>query len=203
VRHDKPLPHGLRRAALATAAAFVLSACSVLGGGEPPRAIYDVSAPSGLADAGTTAAQLLIPEPNAIGALDTERIAVRPDSVRIEYLAGSQWTDRVPVLVQARLIEAFENAGIAAVGRPGESLAIDYRVIVDVRSFEFEALTHTARVALAVRLLDDRDGRVVAQQTFTGASATATDSAGDIVLGLDAALGTALSGLVRWTLAAV
>ncbi|MEZ5800851.1 MAG: ABC-type transport auxiliary lipoprotein family protein [Nitratireductor sp.] len=80
----------------------------------------------------------------------------------IEYLAKSQWSDRLPKVVQARLIEAFENTGrVRAVSKPGEGLVIDYQIVTDIRAFQANvgAGSRDAMVSLSVKLVSDRTGR--------------------------------------------
>ncbi len=189
----------------AACAALSLPACSTLvGAGGPVPDIFDISAPTEFEASARTGAQLLVPPPVAIGALATNRIAVRPDPSRIAYYPGGVWSDELPALVQLKLIHAFENSGLAkAVGRPGESLAIDYQVLVDLRAFEIDVVGgDTAHVALGVKLLDDRTGLVRASRIFVvRLPAPGADTPEGAVAALDAATDRAMSEVVAWTAA--
>jgi len=204
VSEHSPVPTSARRPrpalAVALAAALALSGCASLGGAKPP-AIYDLSSPtdfSGLR-AGTTR-QLLVPVPTAIDALGSARIVVREPVGRLSYYPGATWSDELPSLVQTKLVRAFENSGRAKVGRPGESLAIDYQVIVDVRAFELDVSQgRVAHVALGVKLLDDRTGKVRATKVFDAAVPATSDAADAVVRALDAAADRALTDVVIWT----
>ena len=55
--------------------------------------------------------RLVVDIPIASESLDTDRIALIRDRTRFDYYANSLWTDRVPLLVQTLLVEAFENDG--------------------------------------------------------------------------------------------
>ena len=71
--------------------------------------------------------RLVVDIPTASESLDTDRIALIRDRTRFDYYANSLWTDRVPLLVQALLVEAFENDGsIAQVARDAQTLTPDY-----------------------------------------------------------------------------
>ena len=71
--------------------------------------------------------RLVVDIPTASESLDTDRIALIRDRTRFDYFANSLWTDRVPLLVQALLVEAFENDGsIAQVARDAQTLTPDY-----------------------------------------------------------------------------
>ncbi len=102
----------------AAAASLVLAAC-----GRPAPATFDLSAPREGLRRGRGQAALIVPEPTAIFALDSERIVVRQANGELSYLGGAQWSDRLPRLLQARIIQTFENMGRAAVGRPADRLA--------------------------------------------------------------------------------
>lgn len=114
-------------------------------------------------------AQVLIADPQAVKSLDGQDIVIRQGS-NISYLKGAQWSDRLPNLVQARLVQAFENSGrLAGVGRPGDGLAIDYQILTDIRSFDIlvSGGKNVARIEVAVKLMNDKNGTVRATRVFT------------------------------------
>ncbi len=55
--------------------------------------------------------QLLVADPSALKALDSEQILVRVSGAEIRYLSKSQWSDKLTRVVQSKLVEAFENTG--------------------------------------------------------------------------------------------
>lgn len=180
----------------------VLPACSTLGGGGPAPDIYDLAAPTEFAGVtGRTGAQLLVPVPAAIEALATNRVVVRQAGGQISYFPATSWSDELPALVQTKLVRAFENSGRArAVGRPGESLAIDYQIIVDIRSFELDvAGGRQAVVELGVKLLDDRTGRVRATKVFSARVPAGSDAAAPAIQAIDRAATTVFTEIVDWT----
>lgn len=180
--------------------ALVLAGCSLFRG--PPPVTYDLSAPESIPSlkAGTTA-QIMIPEPRALKALDSERIVVATGA-KISYYPDAQWPDRLPKVFQAKAIEAFEQSKRArAVGRPGEGLSIDFQLLIDIRSFEYvsNGKSGFAHVEVSAKILNDRNGRVVSTKILTGEAAVEQDNAADVVAGVDAALNDVLVALVRWT----
>jgi len=159
-----------------------------------------LSAPS--VDAhGHSRKQILIAQPSALKALDSQNIVIKPSDGSIQYLKGAQWADRLPLIVQARLAETFQRSGsFAGVGKPGEGLAIDYQVIVEVRSFEVRVNGgEHAEVDLFVRLLNDRNGEVKASKSFTASAPVSGSGNPAYVSALDAAFGDAAQQIVRWT----
>ena len=85
-----------------------------LGGGSAAPTTYDLIAPRSFAAGARSAPyQLVVREPIAVHALDTDRIMVRPGVRQVSYYKGAVWSDRLPHLVQVRMIETLQNAGAA------------------------------------------------------------------------------------------
>ncbi len=193
----------LRRVHLSSAIVFVgltLAGCAALGGGTPVLDTYDLSAPDAPAARGKSSAQILIAEPSALKALDGQNIVIRSGAGSIQNLKGAQWADRLPLVVQAKLAEAFQSSGaFTGVGTPGEGLAIDYQVVAELRSFEVnvEGGTH-ADVEIFVRLLNDRTGVVRAAKVFKATAPVSGGGNDTYVRALDAAFGEAGAEIVSW-----
>ena len=185
-------------------AAATVSGCSLFGG--PPPETYELYGPSQLSRLpSATSAQILIAEPTALKTLDSERIVVA-EGAMLSYYPNAQWSDRLPKVFQARAIEAFEKSNRAdAVGRPGEGLNIDYQISTNIRAFEYrtEGAGGYAHVEVAVKIINDRNGDVVAVKTLTGDAPVQADTAEAVVAGVDAALSAVLVELVRWTLTVI
>ncbi|MEZ5840711.1 MAG: ABC-type transport auxiliary lipoprotein family protein [Hyphomicrobiales bacterium] len=194
------------RAAAALLVAAGVGGCALAGGSGPAPATFDLTAPDSFADIkGTSSAQILVKEPSALKALDSERIVVKPTPAAVEYYAGAQWSDRLPRLVQTRLAEAFENSRrFRAVGRPGDGLLIDYQIVTDIRAFQIETSgADEAVVTISAKILNERNGRVVAARLFTARLPVTASSTGSAVAGLDAAMDAVLGELVGWTVARI
>ena len=175
--------------------ALLLTGCAALIP-QAPSAIFDLSAPSEIV-APRSNVQILVPEPTAVRALDTDRIAARPNAAQYAYLGGAVWSDRLPRLLQARLVQTLQNSGqVRAAGVPGQGLLIDYQLVVDVRAFE---LTPGGAVAdFAVRLMDDSNGRVIRSRIFRVVIPVASADAGTVVLALDQAMDQAFVEIANW-----
>ncbi|AXS41245.1 ABC-type transport auxiliary lipoprotein family protein [Breoghania sp. L-A4] len=193
----------LARILAATALAAGVTGCSVLGAGTAPREIYTLSAPSDFpASIGGSRAQILVPIPRAVAALDTDNIAVVSDRTRISYFGNAAWSDRVPKLFQAKMVEAFENTGrLRAAGLPGEGLLIDYQLATDIRAFQLDINgSRDAVVEFSAKIINDRNGRVVATKTFVAKAHASSDKVNDAVAAMNRALDQALGELLVWTL---
>lgn len=185
-----------------------MGACLLaLGGclGGAPDDTFSLTAVRGVEGPKLTKRQILIPEPTAVKALDSEQVVIRVSQSEIQYLDKSRWSDRLPKLVQARLVQAFENTGrLGGVGTPGQGLAIDYQVITEIRSFEVQAYGGSrAQVEISAKLLNDRTGEVRASRVFTASAPVSGSGNEAFIKGLDAAFGKVTVDLVGWTLKAM
>ncbi len=199
-------PYGMRRrAAIGLALALPLMIV-VSGCGAAKNDTFDLSAATP-AVAGPSAGkrQLLVPDPTALKALDSEQILVRVSPSEIQYLSASQWSDRLPRMVQSKLVQAFENSGrLGGVGKPGQGLAIDFQLVTDIRAFEIDS-TGGARavVEISAKVLNDRNGTIKAQKVFSATMPTNGSGSEAYVKALDGAFGTVSAEIVNWTLKAI
>ena len=112
-------------------------------------------------------AQVAIREPVASLDLDSQRILVRTGPETIAYLAGAQWSDRLPSLVQTRLVQTFQNAQLLrSVARAGGGPAADYSLELDIRAFELDVAAAQANVDIAAKIVAATSGRVIAARIF-------------------------------------
>lgn len=169
----------------------------------PSNDTFDLSlsAQAPAATAGKTNRQLLIAEPTAVKALDSENIVIRLSPSEMQYLANSQWSDRLPKLVQSKLVEAFEDTGrFGGVGRPGQGLAIDFQVVSEIRTFEVDAANRQALVEVSVKLVNDRNGSVRSQKVFKASAPVSGVENNNYVKALDRAFANAAKDIVTWSL---
>jgi phospholipid/cholesterol/gamma-HCH transport system substrate-binding protein len=138
------------------------------GGGAPAQKVtYDLLAPKDLGPAGKALkGQLAIPEPTAVAMLQTQRMLFSPvknDPNFSDFL----WADSIPKLLQARLIDSFENYDIAhAPLRSADLGQTDFQLLIDVRRFRIATDSEpSAEIALSARLLD-KNGKLVASRLF-------------------------------------
>jgi cholesterol transport system auxiliary component len=180
------------------AGAGLLAGCAALFPA-PPSAIFDLSAPG---EPMTTRGrlQLLVPTPFAVKALDTDRIAARPAPSQYAYLPEAVWSDTLPKLLQARLMQTLQNSGrVRAAAVPGQGLVIDYQLVMDIRAFELR--DEGAVAEFSVKLMDDSNGRVARSRVFRElVPVGATDNA-TIVAALDSAMDAAFLDITAWALA--
>lgn len=172
-----------------------LSACS----GGTPLDTYDLTAPKAVSSGRGGGPQIVVADPVVDRALDTDRIVVRPKPTEIAYFAGAQWSDRLPRLIQSRLVETLESSGrFRAAGRPGQGMAADRQLVVEIRAFDYLPAEGRVAVTLAVKAMDDRTGRVAGFRLFEASAPTGGDSAPAVVAAFDAASGQVLGEISAW-----
>lgn len=197
---------GLGRLRMVAAPVLVLAAGVLLAGcasGTAP-ATFDLTAPRDGVAGGQGRGLLVVAEPQALQALDSQRVVIMAGG-GIAYLPDVQWADRLPKLFQSRLVQTFENGRrIRAVGRPGDRLVPTAQLNSDIRRFGIDERTGEAVVELSVKIVNDRTGRILAGEIFTSRvpAGGATTGAGAMAA-LDLAAQAVLRDVVIWTSARI
>lgn len=196
------------RAVLGMVLAASLAGCSggVLGGiigtGSNPTPTYDLTAPRNFGSLPPRARGLLaVEQPTALQILDTEKVVVAPAPAEVAYLPDAQWVDRLPKLMQARIVQAFENSSrIRAVAKAQDRVNADYVLVIDVRQFGITAYdTPQAVVELSVKIVYQRGGRIAAGTVLMSRVAAGGTSGQAATLALDQAFSDVLVQMVKWT----
>ena len=195
----------LARRRLLAAASFVvpLAGCSVLPASHAAQ-IYRLNPPTDDPPNRPVLHQRLVVDiPTASESLDTDRIALTRNRTRFDYYADSLWTDRVPLLLQGLLVEAFQNDGTIA-GVNASTLTPDYVLATEIRDFQasYEAASQdrpAAVVTLALGLVRMPDRRLVGQTVMTESSPATRNSLDSVVEAFDVAVAKILVRSVTWT----
>jgi cholesterol transport system auxiliary component len=177
--------------------------CVVLGGcASHPPATYDLIAPRAFAGSShPSRMQLVVDEPSALHALDTNRIMVKPDGNQIAYFKGAAWSDRLPRLIQARMVETFQNTGaVSSVSSSSDTVDSDYTLDTEIRSFQIDSArtAPAADVDIFAKLVDSKSDRVVASKGFTARVPATNDSTQAGVNALNQALTEVLQDTTNW-----
>ncbi len=200
-------PGRITRRSLAGGAVLALAGCASLLGVAPPGHLYRLTAADAYpANLPRLRAQLLIDLPQAPAGIDTSRIALSRSPLSLDYFADSEWTDRVPALLQTALLASFENTGaITAVDRESTGLRPDFVLETQIRHFEAvygqSAAPPTAWVAMIARLVAMSRRRIVAQTAFERRVAAAANTIPNAVAAINSAADAVMREIVLWTLA--
>ena len=169
---------------------------------KPGPAIYDLAAASGFPAAEKTIkSQLVVSDPNAIILYDSTKILTRAADGTYASIANAQWPDNLPKLVQARLVQSFENAHqLKQVSRPLDQLNPEYRLELGIRSFYFEpAPSPKATVEITARLVSDK-GAVEDSRAFAASAPAKGTNAAAATAALNEAFGEVAKAIVGWTI---
>jgi len=151
--------------------------------------------------------QIVVQEPTATAAVNTDQIAIQPTALQVQYLPRARWVDRAPLIVQALLVESFENSGkVAAVGRSTVGLRPDYLIAPDLREFQGIVVSETEssktvriEVRMNIKIIDEFEDKIIASSSFQENVVAASDQTSDLVSAFDLALGRAMRDAVEWS----
>jgi phospholipid/cholesterol/gamma-HCH transport system substrate-binding protein len=176
------------------------------GGSEKmPPLLYDLTAAKDFpATEKPINGQMSVPDVSSILVFDTQKILLRTAGGTYGNVEGGQWADNLPKLMQARVLESFENAHqLKAVSRPYDQLQPQYRLELGIRNFQIAMEpAPTAVVQFTARILDDQ-GAVIGAKQFDETAPAQSTKAADAVDALNAAFAKAAKELVEWTVGAI
>jgi cholesterol transport system auxiliary component len=191
---------------LAAASTAALSACSGIVG--PPEAppIYVLRPAVPPAGGGPRVTwQMSIVTPDAPDSLDNTRIALEHPNQTGDYYADAVWQDRLTLLVQSALIDAFQASNrIPAVGRDTDGLKSDYLLQTDIR--DFEAIYETPDTApsvvvrLDVKMVNAHTRAIVKAFSARSEVETTANTVPAVVAAMNQALGEVMTQIVGWAL---
>jgi phospholipid/cholesterol/gamma-HCH transport system substrate-binding protein len=175
------------------------------GGGTPAqKTTYDLRAPGDLGPANKAIkGQLAIPEPTAVAMLETQRMLFSPAKDYPDF-ADFVWADSIPKLLQAKLIESFENYDIAhAPLRVADLGQTDFQLLIDVRRFRIATDSEpAAEVGLSARIVD-KNGKVIASRLFEGSQKFDRVEPPAAVAAFNDAFGRIAKDMIAWTVQAL
>ncbi|ATX65990.1 ABC-type transport auxiliary lipoprotein family protein [Roseinatronobacter bogoriensis] len=186
----------------------LLSGCgalSAIGDATTPLDAYELRAPA-LPQAGRMLARALSVElPTSSGALETDRILIKPNPVQSLYLPGARWSDQAPAMFQTVMLRAFEDTGaLSYVGRRPLGGSGDFALISEITDFQAELSedgnSAIARIRLTARMVRESDARVMARRSFQALAPAPSTETLDIVQAFNVASDEVLGDLVRWGL---
>lgn len=137
------------------------------GAAAAPKLTCDLQAPGNFAGPRKAIkGQLAIPVPTAEIMLATQRMVFSPNRDDPDF-QNFQWADSIPQMLQAKLIQSFENYDIAdAVLRPVDGMDADNQLLIDVRNFDIKTDPDaTVDIAFSARILA-KNGHLLASRVF-------------------------------------
>jgi phospholipid/cholesterol/gamma-HCH transport system substrate-binding protein len=172
------------------------------GGSTPaPKVTYDLKA----VDAFETprrplAGGLAVAEPTATTRLQTQRILFAAGANEPDDFTAAQWSDNLPALVQAKLLQSFENYDIAHAPMRADTLSEGgERLLIDLRQFEIAGSPEPQAVISLSAKIVDTGGKLKAAQIFQETAPVSGMSASEATSAFNKAFGALTRKLVLWT----
>ncbi len=146
---------------------------------------------------------LVIAEPTATARLQTQRFLFASDEEAHDDFVNSQWSDVLPALVQAKLLQSFENYDVAHAPLRGDALSEGgARLLIDLRRFDIAVTPELkATIALSAKLVDGA-GHVKAARIFEQSAGLNALTATQAASAFGQAFDTLARDVVMWTAAA-
>ncbi|SFA98928.1 cholesterol transport system auxiliary component [Poseidonocella pacifica] len=187
---------------------LALPGCSAIGAlsdAAEPLDAYELRGEGArFAATGSLRSDLTVELPTVSGALDTDRILVRPSPLEASYLPDARWTDPAPEMVQTVILRRMEaSGGFRFVGRRPLGTVGDYALLTELTDLQADVSADgrtVTRVALTATLIRENDAAVLARRSFAGAAETSGTTPQAIVPALDAAMSQMLTELGPWVL---
>lgn len=176
------------------------------GGGKGSGTLYSLKPASDLPPppAETPGWQLVISEPTTLLAFNTDKILTRPAPDESIPLEGARWSDSLPILFQAELLQTFENAGYAqSVTQTIGDFPTAYQLSLNIRQFDIATDgAPEAKIVVRAKLLNPA-GEIVGSQEFETSAPAAGSDTRAYVDALSAAFGQMERKILDWTTAAL
>jgi len=184
----------MRIACIAAVAALAAGCFGGLGEQVPPPLNYRIDAPMLAAGAALPVDLKIIVSGTAPG-LDGPGIAGRWPGQRLDYFAGARWADRLPVLIESALAEAFQDSGrLRSVQGDLGRFRASHTLVIEVRRFEADYTAGglpVAQVSFTATLGRASDRRVLAAFTASASESAAENRQTAVVEALGAAFARA------------
>ncbi|MGY6535100.1 MAG: ABC-type transport auxiliary lipoprotein family protein [Pararhodobacter sp.] len=206
-----PLPRrGFILSALAMGAGVtVLPGCAAVtavGAATAPLDTFDLRVEAARAPraARALARAVIIEQPEVAGALDTDRIMVRPNPLQAEFLPGARWAEAPGPLLQGLIVRNLEDSGgLRFVGRRPVGPGGDFALIGTLTDFQAELGEDDAisvHIRYSARLVRESDAAIIAARVFDTRVPVGSSAALPLVEGFNSAAETVIPEISRWVL---
>lgn len=172
------------------------------GGGKSNAPLYSLKPAADLPPPPAEAPdwQLIIPEPTTLLAFNTDKIMTKPAPDESLPLENARWSDSLPILVQAKLVETFENAGYAQrVSRTIGDFASNYQLSIDIREFDVSTEGDPeAQIVILAKILSPNN-EIIASRKFETSAPAKGSEVRQYVDALSAAFDEMERKILEWT----
>ncbi|WP_424974129.1 ABC-type transport auxiliary lipoprotein family protein [Dinoroseobacter sp. S124A] len=201
-------PQKIRASALGLGLALALSGCSAItaiSDASKTLEVYELRAPEIQPAGRSFGLDVVIEEPTTSGALQTDRIMIRPDPLQAQYLPGVRWSETTPVMLQTLMLRSLEQSqALRYVGRTPLGISGDVAVLTELVDFQAEVApdgeTGTVELRLISRVVRESDIRILGTRTFAARAILPSVEEAAVIAGFDQAASQLLSEHAAWVL---
>lgn len=173
-----------------------------LSGNSTPSDTYDLVLDTSQIKRGSRLdTQIVVASPVAVRSLASDKILVKPAATQITYYGRSVYSDRLPKLLQARMIEALTASGrFRAVSDGRDRISGDVTLASTIEAFQVEVNGEQARanVSVFVKLIHISSGKVYASRKFISQIPASNREVAGGVEALNSAMNEVLVKITRW-----
>ena len=172
------------------------------GGGKAAGLLYSLKPAKDLPPAPKTPPswKLTVPEPTTLLALNTDKIMTRPAPGESLALEGPRWNDSLPILVQAKLVETFENAGYSNdITRTLGDFPDSDQLTIDIRRFDISTSGDPEATVVVLAKLQGPDGSIIESKKFEATAPAKGAEPRDYVEALRGAFEVVAHDILEWT----
>ena len=183
----------------------ILKGIERMTGGGPaaaPPVVYDLSPPETFPPIDKTfSGVMFVQEPSTVILYDTQKILIRPADREDPAFEQARWSDSLPKLLQARIVQSFENAKfLENVSKPIDGTTPKYQLLIDIRHFEIDTSgSPEARVEFAAKIVGE-DGTVLGAQLFQARGPASVSTPAEAAAALNTAFQKTAVDLVVWAI---
>lgn len=186
----------------------LLSGCSLSGAvkgalsnGEPSQTFDLVLDRDNIKKSRRLGTQIVVQLPAAVKALAGDNILVKPSPTQVTYYGDAVWSDRLPKLIQARIVEALQVSGrFRAVSDGSDRINGDITLSTTIEAFQVDVVGEraTTKVMVFAKLIHVSTGKVYASRSFNVSVAAKNREVGQAVDALNAGMNEVLQSLTKW-----
>jgi cholesterol transport system auxiliary component len=191
---------------LCLAALSGCAAVSAIGRASEVLDAYELQGPAAVPVARSVQGiQFIVEVPTASGAIDTDRILVRPSRTQVQYLPDSRWTVPAPEMLQSAMVATFLRTGaFRFVGARPLGVSGDVALVTTLLEFGAVIAGEGAviEVTLVARLVREDDSAITATRTISQRVPVPDTRTPTLIAGYEAATDAALAELAAWVLSA-
>ncbi len=155
-------------------------------------------------DISSTEGQLVVSEPTVLLALNTDKIQELKSINTWAPFGTARWTDNLPNLFQAKLLQGFENAGLGKrIVRPSDVFEAEFKLLLDIRRFHYRTFDKPAVIIDVMAKVMNGDGEILTIRRFQSEYEIESQDA-ETVAGKMSDLFSATSAeIIAWSIAAI